>query len=71
MKKRKQCYNCRFVGQSFKIGDLTHHHCEHPKYTKEQFESGEVSPWDTLVKFSDTCDDHKFKCLTPSPILGN
>jgi hypothetical protein len=55
----KKCYNCKHRGSPFKLGNVTHQHCEHPKYTREQFESGELSAWDTLNKFSDACNDHE------------
>lgn len=59
--KKPKCYNCKYSGQTFKLGNVSHQHCEHPKYTKEQFESGELSAWDTVNKFSDTCQDHSFR----------
>jgi hypothetical protein len=45
----------------FKINGKSHLHCEHPSYTPERFLSGELSPWDTLMEFWDTCDKHQFK----------
>ena len=60
-KKRAKCYNCKHSGTTFIIAKVTHQHCEHPKYTREMFESGELSPWDTLCTFSDTCKDHEFR----------
>ena len=60
-KKKAKCYNCKHSGTTFKISKVTHQHCEHPKYTREMFESVELSPWDTLCTFSDTCDDHEFR----------
>lgn len=62
--KKARCYNCKFRGQQFKIGKLTHLHCEHPQYSEERFLSGELSPWDTLRVFSDDCTDHEFKIKT-------
>ena len=59
--KKAKCYNCIHSGETFKISKVTHQHCEHPKYTREMFESGELSPWDTLCTFSDTCKDHEFR----------
>lgn len=62
MKDNKaKCFNCIHADKSFKIADVSYQHCEHPKYTKEQFESGELTAWDTLMKFSDTCNDHEYK----------
>jgi len=62
-KQVKKCFNCIHRGTAFKLGNVTHQHCEHPKYTRERFESGELSAWDTVNKFSDTCEDHE--PLTP------
>ncbi|WP_394749590.1 hypothetical protein [Spongiimicrobium salis] len=59
--KKAKCYNCKHAGKQFKIIGKTHLHCEHPIYTKERFESGEFSPWDTLKEFWNTCNDHEFK----------
>lgn len=59
-KTKAKCYNCKHAGHQFKISNLTHLHCEHPKYN-ERGESGELSPWETLCVFSETCSDHVFK----------
>lgn len=61
-----RCYNCIHAGQTFKLGNVTHQHCERPKYTKEKFDKGEISAWDTVKKFSDTCINHSFKKQIPS-----
>lgn len=62
--KKPHCYNCKFAGQGFKIGKLTHHHCEDEKqYNQEKHDNGEFTAWDTLRVFSDTCDNHEFKEL--------
>jgi hypothetical protein len=58
--KKPKCYNCKFASSGFKIVDKTHHQCLHPKH-KAGFESGELSPWDTLQEFYNTCDDHEFR----------
>jgi hypothetical protein len=58
--KSKICCNCLHSGTPFKLGGLTHQHCEHLKY-KEIFIKGELNPWDTVMKFSDKCDDFNFK----------
>ena len=58
---KKKCYNCIHAGKQFKIASLTHLHCQHPKYKKEDFESGKLCAWDTLCKFSDTCNDFEPK----------
>lgn len=58
--KKPRCHNCKFAGQQFKISKLTHLHCEHPKYNARG-ESGDLSPWETLRVFNDTCNDHEFK----------
>lgn len=59
--KKPCCYNCESGGPQFKIGNMTNLHCEHPKYTQEDFDNGKLSAWDTLRLFYNTCNDHKFK----------
>lgn len=61
MAKNKKCYNCKHRGNQFKIMDKTHLHCEHPRYTQKDFESGKISAWDTLREFWQTCNDHELK----------
>lgn len=59
---KTKCYNCKFMGNQFKIADINHHHCEEPtQFTKEQWDTGDFSPWDTLKKFSDTCNKYEPK----------
>lgn len=58
-----KCYNCKYGGVQFKLGDVTHLHCTHPKYPEADFISGKLSAWDTLMKFSDTCMNHEFKLI--------
>ncbi len=58
--KKPKCYNCIFASPAFKIAGKTHHQCCHPKHQKG-FETGELSPWDTLQEFYNTCTDHKPK----------
>jgi hypothetical protein len=59
--RNKKCYNCKHGGGQFKIARKTHLHCEHPKYTQEDFENGKISPWDTLFEFWHTCNDYEPK----------
>ena len=60
--KKRKCYNCKFAGKQFKVSNVTHLHCEDEKqYPKEKWESGELTAWDSLQKFSDTCEFHEFK----------
>jgi len=59
------CCNCLYGGQPFKLGNVTHQHCEHPRYTQEGAERGDFTPYDTLMKFSETCTDHKFNVSSP------
>lgn len=59
--KKRKCYNCKFAGKQFKVSNVTHLHCEDEKqYPKEKWESGELTAWDSLQKFSDTCEFHEF-----------
>jgi hypothetical protein len=57
----KKCWNCIYKGDSFKIRKLTHHHCYSPTYENQHQQGIDVSPWETLRVFSDTCDEHKLK----------
>jgi len=56
---KPRCYNCKHSGKQFKVGKVTHLHCNHPKY--EDYDKGVFSPWDTLQVFSSTCLAHEFK----------
>lgn len=62
IQKKPRCYNCKFAGNQFKIGKLTHLHCSDPKeYTQDKFDNNEFCAWDTLRVFNETCDNHEFK----------
>ena len=58
--KKAKCHNCKFASPGFKIAGSTHHQCIHPKH-EQGFESGELSAWDTLQNFYNTCESHEFK----------
>lgn len=58
--RKPKCYNCKYASSQFKIGNLTHLQCNHPKHN-EGFENGTVTAWDTLQIFSNTCNTHEFK----------
>ena len=63
-KKKARCYNCKFAGQMFKVGKITHLHCKDEKqYNQEMYDNGEFTSWDTLRVFSDVCDNHEFKSV--------
>ena len=57
--KNPKCHNCKHASGGFKIAGSTHHQCIHPKH-QPGFESGELSAWDTLRTFYDTCESHEF-----------
>ena len=57
---KPKCYNCKHASSAFKIAGKTHHQCNHPKY-ESRFKSGELSPWDTLQEFYNTCESHEFR----------
>lgn len=60
--KQAKCYNCKFAGKQFKIANMTHLHCENEKkYPSAKFETGELTAWDSLQEFSNTCALHEFK----------
>jgi len=52
-KRRKKCYNCKYQGEVFKIGEVKHHHCQH-----ESCHPG--NPWESLERVIDTCKHHQF-----------
>jgi len=55
-----KCHNCKHSSTGFKIAGNTHHQCNHPKH-EEGFKSGELSPWDTLQEWYNSCESHEFK----------
>jgi hypothetical protein len=57
---KRKCFNCNFASSAFRIAGITHHQCNHPKH-ESGFKSGELSPWDTLQEFYQTCESHEFK----------
>ncbi|MCP4181437.1 MAG: hypothetical protein GY756_27050 [bacterium] len=60
--KIPKCYNCIHAGDSFKLGKITHLHCENKKkYPEEEYKNGNLTAWDSLMEFSGTCKDHEFK----------
>jgi len=61
--KDRKCYNCKHASPGFKISGQTHHQCNHPKH-EEGFKSGDLSPWDTLQEFYNTCESHEFRRAT-------
>lgn len=70
--KKPKCYNCKHSGKQFKVGNVTHLHCEDERqYPKEKWESGELTAWDSLQKFSDACDKHEFKTVTTNILNKN
>lgn len=58
--QKPKCHNCKHASKGFKIGNNTHHQCLHPKH-KEPMKNFEISPWDTLQEFWNTCNDHELK----------
>ena len=59
---KPKCYNCIHASKAFKVANVTYNHCFNEElYPKEKWESGELTAWDSLQKFSDTCDKHEFK----------
>lgn len=59
--KKARCYNCVHSGTQFKLGKLTHLHCEHESYTQEDFDNVKFGVYDTLMVFNDACEKHEFK----------
>ena len=61
MSKKPRCHNCKFSGTQFKIGKLTHLHCQSDEMHKYFNEHESPSFWHSLRVFNDSCDDHEFK----------
>lgn len=60
MDNKAKCHNCKHASGAFKVGNKTHHQCNHIKH-KEGFESGELCAWDTLQEWYNTCESHEYK----------
>ncbi len=58
-KGKPRCHNCKHASSAFKIAGKTHHQCNHIKH-KYGLLSGEISAWDTLQEWYNTCDTHEF-----------
>ena len=62
--KPAKCHNCKFGGLQFKIAGTTHLHCHNnEKFPIKKMESGEISPWDTLMEWYCSCKLHQPKKL--------
>ena len=60
--KPKKCFNCKFAGEQFKVGGNTSLHCLNQKlYPLDDFNTGKLSPWDSLMNWYSTCKSHEFK----------
>jgi len=59
--KKPRCHNCKFSGPQFKIGKLTHLHCESHVMERYFQEHENPSPWHSLRVFNNSCNDHQFK----------
>jgi len=56
----RKCFNCKHASNAFKIAGKTHHQCNHPKH-EARFESGELSAWDTLQEWYNSCESHELR----------
>ena len=63
-KALSNCLNCKFAGESFDLGGIAHVYCKHPD-NKEEVDSGELEPLDTLMEGLDVCSMHEFTSQTP------
>lgn len=60
--KKAKCYNCKFAGEQFKVGDKTYLHCHNEVlYPTADFGNGKLSAWDTLMDWWATCTSHEFR----------
>ncbi len=57
---KPKCHNCKHASPAFKVGKKTYHQCNHIKH-KSGMLSGEISAWDTLQEWYNTCDTHEFR----------
>lgn len=57
----KRCFNCKYRTESFKVGKITSYHCWAPSWVLKHENGVDISPWDTLVSFYHTCNEHKFR----------
>lgn len=58
-KKRPRCHNCKFASEPFKIVGKTHYHC----LNREEYPESELinlSAWETVREFWETCKRHEF-----------
>lgn len=58
---KNKCYHCKHGGNTFKVNELTHLHCLHPKQKEEYRKNPKYSSWDTLREWWDTCKDFESK----------
>jgi hypothetical protein len=56
----RKCFNCKLASNAFKIAGKTHHQCCHPKH-EAGFENGELSAWDTLQEWYNSCESHELR----------
>jgi hypothetical protein len=57
---KQTCYNCKFAGQPFKVGDLTHVHCQNKELYPPEKRS-EKTTYETLMEWYNKCEKHEFK----------
>ncbi len=63
--EKKKCYNCKFRSRAFKVGNLTHYHCDASIYQQQRAEGKEISPgkrcgnFQTLVKNTKNDENNK------------
>ena len=58
-RQRTRCFNCKFRGEFFRINGLNHLHCENEEAVTPFAADGQLSAWDSLRVFWDTCDKHE------------
>jgi hypothetical protein len=58
--RKAKCHNCKHASRAFKVAGKTHHQCCHPKH-ESGFENGQLSAWDTLQEWYNTCETHEFR----------
>ncbi len=58
---KKICANCMHSGHQFKVGEMTHIHCNHPVLEVRSPLTKDDNPWDTLREFWTNCESFELK----------
>ena len=60
--KNKMCYNCKHATSQFKVIGKSHVHCQNENiYPSKGFIDGNLTAWDSLRAWHNSCEKHKLK----------